>query len=395
MTQPPHDNRHPNDETQWSWDNVPQVSGPPPVAGPPATEPPAGEQDPYGHKRFGEGASPTGYEPIQLRPTYLEAQPGIIPLRPLKLGEFFDGGFRAIRFNPGVMLGVAAIVIFGSLILELLVVNPVLTRIEAFNPANPDGFVVTDRDVVTLLASTAGPAVLSFIASTVLTGLLIQCVTQSILGKRVTLAQVWEQAKGRILPLIGLTILITLAGVIYFIAVFALLAFASFFVFSSLSTETSSAFGFVIVGFLLVTALAVGWLAFLVKTSLATPALMAERVGVFQSVKRSFSLTKGLFWRIAGVLFLTVFLLAAMSAIVTGLITTLITAVIGGSGAATDLMSLTSMSTIASSIIGSLVQLVFTPFLAAVVTLVYTDTRMRKEGLDLLLQRAAAENPAT
>ncbi|MEK8228082.1 hypothetical protein NKG05_21340 [Oerskovia sp. M15] len=39
------------------------------------------------------------------------SKPGIIPLRPLSLGEIFDGAFGAIRSNPKVMLGMSATVI--------------------------------------------------------------------------------------------------------------------------------------------------------------------------------------------------------------------------------------------------------------------------------------------
>ena len=35
-------------------------------------------------------------------------QPGIIPLRPLGMGEIYDGAFRAVRANPRVMFGLAA-----------------------------------------------------------------------------------------------------------------------------------------------------------------------------------------------------------------------------------------------------------------------------------------------
>ncbi|MEH3076543.1 MAG: hypothetical protein PGN11_07640 [Quadrisphaera sp.] len=38
-------------------------------------------------------------------------RPGIIPLRPLSLGELWDGAFRAVRSNPKPLLGFSAVVV--------------------------------------------------------------------------------------------------------------------------------------------------------------------------------------------------------------------------------------------------------------------------------------------
>ena len=37
-------------------------------------------------------------------------KPGAIPLRPLTLGNIYDGAFRIIRFNPKATVGPAALV---------------------------------------------------------------------------------------------------------------------------------------------------------------------------------------------------------------------------------------------------------------------------------------------
>ena len=38
-------------------------------------------------------------------------KPGVIPLRPLGVGEILDGAISYIRANPGVTLGLSAVVI--------------------------------------------------------------------------------------------------------------------------------------------------------------------------------------------------------------------------------------------------------------------------------------------
>src|SRR6478609_11184276 len=92
---------------------------PPPVApGPPAPPPGWGTpQPPAGYGAWGPaGPPPPG---VSWRPPAL--QPGIIPLRPIGLGEIYDGAFRSIRANPKVMFGMAAIVVTIAVALQSLV----------------------------------------------------------------------------------------------------------------------------------------------------------------------------------------------------------------------------------------------------------------------------------
>src|ERR1700733_2453673 len=109
--------------------------------GPPGTEPPGtgpsgtgpsgtGQPDPpgwpgwsqpgYGQPGPGQPGSrrpapgPPGYgqPPPGQWPRYSEAapKPGVIPLRPLGVGEILDGAFASIRRNPKAVLGLAAVV---------------------------------------------------------------------------------------------------------------------------------------------------------------------------------------------------------------------------------------------------------------------------------------------
>ena len=123
----------------------------------------------------------------------------------------------------------------------------------------------------------------------------------------------------------------------------------------------------------------------------AAGGVMAERTTVFAAFARSFRLSRGHFWRIAGIYVLSVLLVGIMTGIVSSLFSSVgLFVVTQGGGFTNDLQAATTSSLI-SGIITSLLQLVFTPFLAAVTTLIYTDVRMRTEGLDLALQRAAAK----
>ena len=107
-----------------SWAPPPHQEGPPP--GSPAVGPatavgpaaPVGRWRPTqpGHEPSRRQRPPPGYGPAPVygpRPGYgagARPRPGIVPLRPLGLGEILDGAFQAIRTNPRTMLGVSALV---------------------------------------------------------------------------------------------------------------------------------------------------------------------------------------------------------------------------------------------------------------------------------------------
>jgi len=45
---------------------------------------------------------------MQQMPTLTAHKPGIVPLRPLQLGDILDGAVKAVRFNPKSMVGMSA-----------------------------------------------------------------------------------------------------------------------------------------------------------------------------------------------------------------------------------------------------------------------------------------------
>ena len=81
-------------------------------------------------------------------PAPLAPRPGVIPLRPLSLGEIYDGAFQVMRRNPGSMIGSAAIV--GAFIAVVGAVVPAAGRAarscRSLDPATADQ--ITDEDAL-------------------------------------------------------------------------------------------------------------------------------------------------------------------------------------------------------------------------------------------------------
>ncbi len=116
------------------------------------------------------------------------------------------------------------------------------------------------------------------------------------------------------------------------------------------------------------------WLT--VAWSLAVPALLFERAGAAKALGRSFQLVRGRWWPILGGL-----LVAYLLTVIAGIIVSLVPAAI-----VTAVARDNDVANVLASIVGGTVsQLISTPYLAAVIALLYFDQRVRKEGFDLQL----------
>lgn len=125
------------------------------------------------------------------------------------------------------------------------------------------------------------------------------------------------------------------------------------------------------------------WLA--VAWSLCVPALLFERLGGVKALGRSFRLVQGRWWPMLGAL-LCAYLLAGYIALLVVLLPSELANWIAPDN---DLVT-----AIAAVIGGTLSQVITTPYLAAVITLLYFDQRVRKEAFDLQLLAEAAAPPA-
>jgi len=127
-----------------------------------------------------------------------------------------------------------------------------------------------------------------------------------------------------------------------------------------------------------------------IQLSLAGPALLLEEKSVLASLRRSWRLVRGSFWR--------VFLVLLVVGIITYLTSLLIQAPFGIIATLVDVAAENTLHTqfwptVLSAAIGAVGQTVsgavLNPWSAAVVALLYIDLRMRREGLDVELIRAA------
>ena len=320
-------------------------------------------------------AGPPGYPPSVLGPPV--HKPGVVALRPLALGDFFDGAFKTIRLNPRAMVGLAALVtsVFMAVPVLLSLALAALGELSAGSPSGGLGGVEGGAVAVTYLGSFFG-----LFATVVLNGMLVHVVAEAVLGRRTTIGAAWAATRGRMWRLVGL-MLTTL--------VLALVLFAVPVVVGVAVGLRAGVGPGLLVGVPLLLAALVVFLFLQVRFFLlAAPALVLERTGVLASLRRAGRLSRGQFWRLFGTM-----LLAALLVGVVGQVVSVPLGIVGAVGpvlfpGTTGALMLVFSSFVTQVVVGALT----TPFTSAVTALQYVDQRIRKEGLDVQLI-AASQGP--
>ncbi len=326
----------------------------------------------YPGQQYGGGPAHPGYGPPQ-PPPQIAQQPGVIPLQPLSLGQIYDGAIKSIRANPVVMFLFAGILITISTVIELLLTSSMfeslmnsLDQLEDPETFDPGDLMQPVFDSVPKMLLGMG---ITFVITVILTGILTYAVSQAVLGFKPTPSQVWDAAKGRMLPLLGLTILISLLFVIPMVVVFGVVLVAA----TALDAALVALLGLVLALVML------AWVVALIPmTTLSTPALMLEGASPITAIRRGWRLSRPDFWRILGIYLLTMLLVMVIASVITAPLSIIAVAL-----PPTGVLILQGISS-------ALATVLVTPFTAAVATLLYIDARIRREGLAMELAAGAA-----
>jgi len=319
---------------------------------------------------------------------YGDQQPGIVPLRPtLGLGDIIAGAWRSVWHNPGVMLGLALlIVLLASLLSALfgLALNAPLARWNAdmLSQANMTGVFhdlgLNANDLGFFTGSSTAAGLLMALVTPIINGILAISVSQSVLGNRVSIADAWSRVRGRIGSLIGWSLLMTLALIVFItLGVLAIVGLA--IAASNLSEGFAAALAILLSMALIAVAI---WLT--IKLLFVAPIIAIERCSIRQAVRRSWELTRGHFWRILGVYLLGTLLVSIISSLITLPLTLLTGALNFGASAVTGaaLGAGAGVGTMVLDIIRIAISNVISmAFTSGLLTLLYIDARNRTEGL--------------
>ncbi|MFJ6465577.1 glycerophosphoryl diester phosphodiesterase membrane domain-containing protein [Streptomyces sp. NPDC091387] len=350
------------------------------------TQPPAGQWSPPSSSGPGPGAPPAApgwggrpQGPGWGRPD--AARPGVIPLRPLGVGEILDGAVSTMRAHWRTVLGITltvSVIVQTAIILVDRYLLPDPPSVDA-NATGSEALRQAADSLQSSLLNNAPPLLITMLATIFTTAVLTVVISRSVLGRPVTLSDAWAEARPRLLPLLGLTLLLAVMAV----GIMTVGLLPGF-----LLGDTAGV-GLAFLG-LLAACVVLVWL--MVRFCLASPALMLERQSITASMRRSAKLIRGAWWRTFGILALT-WLLTLFVTLVIGIPFGIVAVVADGGGLdafLTEGANSFGWSFLIISGIGDVVIATITyPLSAGVMALLYVDQRIRREALDLELARAA------
>ncbi|QIM21534.1 hypothetical protein G7075_10990 [Phycicoccus sp. HDW14] len=210
----------------------------------------------------------------------MEFRPGIVALRPLRIGDLYGGVLKAVRGNPAATIGLAALTTFAFLLPT--------TALGAWL-SGQSGLGVLDESAAAsdTLPDGAGaglfgvylPTIGQLLSGILLAGFLAQVVGQAVLGRKVSMSEVWRATRGRLLAMVG-AVLVTIVA---FLLVLAVTVGGPIAIgVATVGTDMSDIGLVILLVFVSVVATVLA-LAFLgTKWAFATPAIVLERVGVFR-----------------------------------------------------------------------------------------------------------------
>jgi len=266
--------------------------------------------------------------------------PGAVPLRPLGVGDILSGAFTLIRQNPAATLGLTALTVTALAVTVAIIV---------------------------LIASQTAPAVALFALVPALAALglqlggLVTAMGQSLLGRKITIREAVRRSRTG--PVVAAILLLAVIFLAIWIPPALVLK------------------GWGVIVILLLTA----WLG--IMLSLTIPVVVLERRGPFAAIGRSWRLVLGSYWRVLGI-YLLMYIITTVLSWVIALPLDLFTGLAGGFGEAANGATV-SVALVGFAIGEIVVASLVVTLQTGVLVLVYADMRMRKEGMDLVLQQAA------
>ena len=313
-------------------------------------------------------------------------QPGIVPLRPLGVGDLFSGTFEALSKNPFILFILPGIVTIVAGIITLVTIYFALPNFTSL--VDFDGHISTD-DLSTIgmtMALRTIPFVLILLG---LAGLFPAIVVpngtaDAIIGKKLSAEDAFKRFKSRLLAMTGLNIpwafLFTLIVSVTF-AVFSLVALGVNYVTDRSHTQMMMVF--LLFGSVGAITTFLVCVFFHVRFIFAQTVCAVENLSPFKALKRSWKLTQGVAFKTLGRTILIAMVMGAIGSIFSGVLSTFTTFTIS-----TDFTSFTistdpqmyltaiPLAAVASTI----VQMLVMPLSQTYIALMYVDERIRKEN---------------
>lgn len=343
--------------------------GPPPGGPPPNPRHRRASYVPPGGLGSSTGVLPVGALRRYALPTL--SRPGIIPLRPLGLSDILDGAVKQVRRNPGPVLGWAALTNCAAA-LPLVVGGLALSG----SRSALGGLLGADWAMFFIVVTGV------FFGLLMLTGILSYPLAEAVLGRRAAFGDIWRQLRPRLASLLGCQLLVAAVTILPWLVLVVVVTVINDA--SVVLVLLVALFGGVLA--LALNAWAVPRLLFI------GPLIVLEGQSIRAAWTRSWELSRRRYWAIVGAFVTCAIIVLSVSWMIGLALGGALMAVLSVLELPYDANTIGEMIAVAVATIGTAA--LITPFLAGTTVLQYVDARMRAEGFDLVLLRAAADRVA-
>lgn len=341
-------------------------------------------------------------------------EPSTPNIRPMELGDLLDAIFRVYRNHFLTFVGAVAVILipFGIIQAVLFLVPAFafeqMPQTDLLFEPGTTGDLPFPGELMGMLAAGMIVFVGVFIVIALIQGLVAQPImygsmiwtTSNVLKNiSLTIRGAYGYERNRMISMIGMTLLVSLASILVVGIPITCITVPLVFQFAGTANESPNAaiIMVAVLAFLAFFVLYIVGSIFLLVRFIFTPqAIVLEGSGVIDSFRRSWSMTRDVFWRTLGILFLVWLIVAAISFVVmlilqviVGVAAVAVSAVISNPGS--EMFVQNSFSTL----LGVLVNVFLFPFYGIATTLLYYDTIVRKEGYDMQLKISDGESEHT
>jgi hypothetical protein len=282
-------------------------------------------------------------------------------MRAMSITELIDATFTLYRNNFALFAGIVAVLSIPETIINMIFASQLSSTTPSGIPSN--GFTT---GFYAFAANRSGAeGLIGFVFSVFITGALATAVAARFLDRPMTIGDAYLQTGVSSFVRLFLALLVALVvvgvpvGLIFVLFLIVLL--------------TGASIGFpaamVIPAVLLVIAVIIGIVYVGTHFYLVPQAIVLEQRGVFASCRRSWFLVHGYFWHVFWLLVLVNLLVSILSSVILQVVTAVAVA-----------------SPVVATGLSGVLNILLEPISLGVVTLLYFDQRIRKEGFDLEYQ---------
>lgn len=317
-------------------------------------------------------------------------------IRPMRVSDIMDAGFRLYRQNFILFTGIVALVQIPLLFIQLIVSSllPSSPNLAGLPQIDPSGTTAAFMNIFSTLSNSSPiVSVITLLGHQIAMGALAKAIAHRYLQQEASIFGSYQLGFGRIASLLGVSVLLGLiAAVLIGIPSIVLVVIYTAVMIGSIVGGTSSRLSpgstavpdtsaalsgiYCLLGVVIVLILLISM--FMLRFIFTTQTVVLEKQNPFDAIRRSWALSKGTFWRILGISIMIALIIQVISLVPLGLAVAAVSPIAGNADSQWIVR-------IVINTVQSLVQIMALPIQLGVPTLLYFDQRVRKEAFDLNL----------